>query len=150
MHVSLFAAIVAIALAVYLVVTDWVNLAPWNNVGDMPTRQRLLISVANYTPLLFIALAVLQESRILVTIALIVGALDLLMHIAYWWVPYLRGTTDEQRAERTSLFGGTITFLPPIGDHPIPNAQHVVVGGLMLLMVATTGAVAIAAFSSAG
>jgi len=62
----------------------------------------------------------------------------------------LRGTTEEERAERASLFGGTTTFLPPIGDHPIPNAQHVVVGLLMLLMVATTCAAAVVAFSGAG
>jgi hypothetical protein len=56
------------------------------------------------------------------------------MHIAYWWVPYLRGASDAQRAEHDQLFGGTTTFLPPIGDHPVPNAQHVVVGILMVGM----------------
>jgi hypothetical protein len=33
---------------------------------------------------------------------------------------------------------GTTTFLPAIGNHPIPNAQHLVVGILMAAMVAFT------------
>ncbi len=150
MNLAPVAAIAAIALAVYLVVTDWVSLPPWNKVDDVPLRQKVLLSLTNYTPLLVIALAVVQDSRILVAVALFVGAVDLLLHIAYWWLPYLRGTSEEQKAERASLFGGTTTFLPPIGDHPIPNAQHVVVGVLMLLMVAATLGAAVAAFSRAG
>jgi hypothetical protein len=149
-NLAMIAAILAIALAVYLAVTDWVNLVPWNKVEDVPIRQKLLLSATNYTPLLVIAFAVLQESRILMAVALFVGAVDLLLHIAYWWLPYLRGTSAEQRAERASLFGGTTTFLPPIGDHPIPNAQHVVVGVLMLLMVAATAGAAVGVFSRAG
>jgi hypothetical protein len=150
MNLAVIAAIAAIALAVYLIVTDWVSLAPWNKVEDVPIRQKLLLSATNYTPLVFIAFAVVQESRILLAIALFVGAVDLLLHIAYWWLPYLRGTTDDQRAEPASLFGGTTTFLPPIVDHPIPNAQHVVVGVLMLLMVVATAGAAVGAFSRAG
>jgi hypothetical protein len=128
----------AISLAVYLLVTDWIDLGPWNNVEDLPRRQKLLISVANYTPLLFIAFAVLQHSLVLVSLALVVAAIDLAMHVAYWWVPYLRGVSEEQGAERALLFGGTTSFLPQIGNHPIPNAQHVIVGVLMVAMLVTT------------
>src|SRR4026209_2189313 len=88
---SMIAALSALVLAFYLAVTDWVNLAPWNNVEDLPVRQKLLISLANYTPLLFIAFACAQQNVILVTIAMIIGTVDLLMHIAYWWIPYFRG-----------------------------------------------------------
>jgi len=135
---SMIAALSALVLAFYLAVTDWVNLAPWNNVEDLPVRQKLLISLANYTPLLFIAFACAQQNVILVTIAMIIGTVDLLMHIAYWWIPYFRGASDKQRQEHDRLFAGTTTFLPPIGNHPIPNAQHVVVGILMSLMVVAT------------
>jgi len=136
------AAAFAVALAAYLLITDWVDLAPWNKVDDLPVRQKLLISVANYTPLLFIAVAV-PQGGLLAVLALLVGVVDLAMHIAYWWLPYLRGTSAEQVAERERLFGGTTTFLPTIGNHPIPNAQHVVVGILMAAMVAFTAISAI-------
>ena len=61
-------------------------------------------------------------------IAAAIGGIDLWMHIAYWWIQYLRGATDQQKQEHIKLFGGTTTFLPAIGDNPIPNAEHVVVG----------------------
>ena len=142
MDASTMAAAFAVALAAYLLITDWVDLAPWNKVDDLPVRQKLLISVANYTPLLFIGVAVLQGG-LLVVLALLVGVVDLAMHVAYWWLPYLRGASPEQVAERERLFGGTTTILPAIGNHPIPNAQHVVVGILMAAMVAFTAVSAI-------
>ena len=148
MNASAIAAILAIALAIYLVVTDWVDLAPWNNIEDLPRRQKLLISATNYTPLVFIAFAVLQDSRLLAGLALFVGVVDLLLHLAYWWLPYFRGASEADRAERARMFGGTTTFLPAIDDHPIPNAQHVVVGVLMSAMVAASAVVAGAAFSA--
>jgi hypothetical protein len=137
MDSSTMAAALAVALAAYLLITDWIDLAPWNKVDDLPVRQKLLISVANYTPLLVIAVAVVLGGG-LVVLALLVGVVDLAMHVAYWWLPYLRGASPEQLAEREQLFGGTTTFLPAIGSHPIPNAQHVVVGILMAAMVAFT------------
>jgi hypothetical protein len=143
MDSSTLAAAFAIALAAYLLITDWVDLAPWNKVDDLPVRQKLLLSATNYTPLLFIAAAVLVGGGGLVVLALLVGLVDLAMHVAYWWLPYLRGASAEQLAERAQLFGGTTTFLPTIGNHPIPNAQHVVVGILMAAMVAFTAVSAI-------
>jgi hypothetical protein len=148
MDTAFVAATLAVALAAYLFLTDWINLAPWNNIEDMPVRQKLLISLANYTPLFFIAFAIAQPSRILVGLALLVGLIDLAMHIAYWWLPYLRGATAEHNREHARMFGGTTTFLPAIGNNPIPNAQHVVVGALMLAMVATSVAAAITVFGA--
>jgi hypothetical protein len=148
MDPAFIAATLAVALAAYLLVTDWIALAPWNNIEDVQVRQKTLISVANYTPLCFIAFAVAQPSRILVGLALLAGVVDLLMHVAYWWLPYLRGATPEHNVEHARMFGGTTTFLPAIGDHPIPNAQHVVVGALMLAMVATSVAAAITVFGA--
>jgi hypothetical protein len=148
MNVAAIAATLAVLLAAYLLVTDWVKLAPWNNVEDLPVRQKLLVSLANYTPLFFIAFGIAQPSRILVGLALLVGLVDLAMHVAYWWLPYLRGATAEHTREHARMFGGTTTFLPAIGDHPIPNAQHVVVGVLMAAMVVTSIPAAAAIFGA--
>jgi hypothetical protein len=146
MDTPFIAATLAVALAVYLLVTDWIELAPWNNVEDLPVRQKVLVSLANYTPLFFIAFAIAQPSRILVGLALLVGLVDLAMHVVYWWLPYLRGATSEHAQEHARMFGGTTTFLPAISDHPIPNAQHVVVGALMLAMVVASIATVIPVF----
>jgi hypothetical protein len=138
MNWSTTATLLAMTLAIYLALTDWVNLAPWNNVEDLPVRQKILISLANYTPLLFIAFACTQQNRIVIVLAVIIGIIDLIMHISYWWIPYLRGASEQQKQEHVKLFGSTTTFLPGINDNPIPNAQHVVVGILMLSMVIGT------------
>jgi hypothetical protein len=148
MAASVIAAALALGLAGYLIVTDWIDLAPWNNVEDMPTRQKVLISLANYTPLLFIAFAISQANVVFVLLAVIVGGIDLIMHVAYWWLPYIRGATAEHVQEHARMFGGTTSFLPAIGDHSIPNAQHVVVGLLMVAMVAATIATAIGSRSA--
>ena len=145
---SVVAAAIALVLALYLLITDWVDLAPWNNVGDLPRRQKLLLSLTNYTPLVLLAFFVLQQDPILVSLAVVIASVDLLLHLMYWWLPYLRGASAAQTAEHANLFGGTTTFLPRIGDHPIPNAQHVVVGILMVLMWAASLAAAAAVFSS--
>jgi hypothetical protein len=97
-----------------------------------------MVSLANYTPLVVIAWAVLQPNVVLTVLGLVIGTVDLLMHLAYWWLPYVRGGSAAQISEHQRLFGGTTTFLPPIGDHPVPNAQHVVVGLLMVAMVVST------------
>jgi hypothetical protein len=146
MDTAFIAATLAVALAAYLLVTDWIDLAPWNNVEDLPFRQKVLVSLANYTPLFFLAFAISQPSRILVGLALLVGLIDLAMHVAYWWLPYLRGAAAEHVQEHARMFGGTTTFLPAIGDHPIPNAQHVVVGAVMLAMVVASVATVIPVF----
>jgi len=147
MNWSTIATLLALALAIYLALTDWVDLAPWNNIEDFPARQKFLLSLTNYTPLLFIAYACSQQSQILIILALVVGVIDLLMHIAYWWIPYFRGASEPQKQEHAKLFGGTTTFLPPIGDHPVPNAQHIVVGILMLSMVISSVMTAITIFA---
>ena len=148
MNWTTLAALLALVLALYLILIDWVNLAPWNNVEDLPVRQKLLLSLTNYTPLLFIAFACSQQSQILIILALVVGVIDLLMHIMYWWLPYFRGASEFQKQEHAKLFGGTTSFLPSIGDHPIPNAEHVVVGILMFSMVISTVMTAVTIFTA--
>src|SRR5215212_1300859 len=105
MNWSMIATALAFVLAVYLAVTDWLNLAPWNNVEDLPVRQKFLLSLTNYTPLLIIAFACSQQSQIFILLALVVGGIDLLMHIAYWWIPYFRGASEPQKREHAKLFG---------------------------------------------
>jgi hypothetical protein len=121
-------------LLLYLAVTDWVNLRPWNDREALPIRQKLLISAANYTPLVFIGFAFTTDSLFLALVATVFALIDFAMHIAYWWVPYFFGASEQQQAEYDQLFGHTLRVLPRIGNHPVPNAEHTVVGILMVIM----------------
>jgi len=58
-----------------------------------------------------------------------------------WLIPYLfgnaplgRGISAEQHMQQYEhLFSRTYKFLPPIDNHPIPDAQHVTLATLSLI-----------------
>ncbi len=122
-------------LLLYLAVTDWIDLHPWNDRETLPVRQKLLISAANYTPLVLIGFAFTTGSLFLALVATAFAIIDFAMHIACWWVPYFFGASQQQQVEYDQLFSHTIRVLPRIGNHPVPNAEHTVVGLLMVMMV---------------
>ena len=124
-----------IVLMLYLILNDWVDLRMWNAREPLPTRQKLMVCAANYVPLLFIAFAFSTGSIFLMLVAATFALIEFAMHIAYWWVPYLFGTSEQELEEHEQLFGNTVRILPRIGNHPVPNAEHTVAGLLMVVMV---------------
>jgi hypothetical protein len=49
----------------------------------------------------------------------------LLSAIGMWYVPYVRGASEEHRREYARMYAGTRHVLPPRGDNPRPNLLHV-------------------------
>jgi hypothetical protein len=45
--------------------------------------------------------------------------------VLMWYVPYVRGTTEERKREYARMYEGTRQVLPPRGDNPRPNLLHV-------------------------
>ena len=62
-----------------------------------------------------------------------------------WWIPYLRGASENHLRFYEKHWARTWRFLPPIGDHPIPNAAHVALQVMILAGLATTTAALIEA-----
>jgi hypothetical protein len=65
----------------------------------------------------------------------------LLLQVRQWWIPYLLGPTPIHKDLSWYTehgYAATIKFLPTIGDRPVPDAQHVVLQALSLLVVVTT------------
>jgi hypothetical protein len=60
-------------------------------------------------------------------------ALALLSAIGMWYIPYLRGASEKQKAEYLSMYAGTVHILPKRGDNPRPNLFHM---GIHALFVA--------------
>ena len=61
----------------------------------------------------------------------------LALQIRQWWLPYLFGPTALHRDFGWYFAHGydrTIKILPEIGDRPIPDAQHLVLQGLALVV----------------
>jgi hypothetical protein len=142
--VAIASAALQIALLVYLQITVAVNLYPWNDfeaAGDGGKRVRLVPG--------FVALGIAQVACIAVTLLDIEAAMVLALafyggwlgvQIIAWWRPYLFGAPQRHREAHERQFGRTYRFLPAIGDHPVPDAMHVVLHALLAGVVATTAA----------
>ncbi|HEV2613825.1 MAG TPA: hypothetical protein VGV92_03850 [Gammaproteobacteria bacterium] len=121
-----------ILLALYLLITDYIDLFPYNDVSkhteDDRKKERL-----NYILPLISALASAFGYIITDLIALITAGIYLYGHIQWWWIPYFWGTTTERKQRYQKKFGHTLKVLPAIKDHPIPNLEHMPVGLLIII-----------------
>ncbi len=133
------ATIAPLTLVFYFFIVDWINLFPWNNVSAMPLQDKLLNSLANDMPLLFVSVAFLKHNHGLMLGALVIVLLYVVLHIISRWVPYFFGASEAQCQEHQRMFGKTITILPPIRNNPVPNVGHMIAGIYMLILLVSTG-----------
>jgi hypothetical protein len=56
--------------------------------------------------------------------------------IAMWYVPYLFGTTEEQKRDYAKMYAGTRQVLPARGDNPRPNLLHLCFHALFVITLA--------------
>ena len=119
----------------YQLLIDWANLFPWNDIATKTPKTRLIELLLNYSPLLLIAYGFYQHTPTAKLYALIGSVAYLIGHLNAWWRPYLFGASAKEKAEYEQYFSRTYKFLPPIGEHPIPDSEHVVLGFICLLMV---------------
>lgn len=139
------AASAQIALGLYLTVIDHVDLFPWNDLAGITLRERLLRLGLNSMPHFLFAWAFLRGLRPVLLAAMLFYIIALAMHIDFWWRPYLVGATERQRSRYERRYLRTRKILPPIKDHPVPDAQHVVAGALATMALALTIAGALSA-----
>jgi hypothetical protein len=59
------------------------------------------------------------------------------LEIQSWWIPYFSGASPQWMAVYTRWFSHTYKFLPAIGNHPIPDAEHTVLTALIISLVLT-------------
>jgi hypothetical protein len=128
-----------ITLFIYFQIVEWVNLFPWNDMSkDKP--QRPLDLVFGVIQLILIYCLFKQVWR-LVGIGLMLYTIWLFLQIISWWTPYLWRASEKQSWSYKRYFSKTykFKFLPPIGSHPIPDANHIVLQLLVLIVVIATG-----------
>lgn len=130
--------IIPILLSVYLVITDFVDLAPFNDVSKHSRETRNWEILLNYPLPLVAAFCNWYGTTITTIVAILIGALFLFGNIFSWWVPYFFGCSDEARRHYEEAFGKTIKILPPIKNHPIPNLEHLPVAVLIILWLVTS------------
>lgn len=128
------ATIIPLVFFLYQIIIDWVNLFPWN---DIWRKNRLLKAqefIINYLPLLLIAYAYSHYTPSSLSWGMGGSILYLIGHIIAWWKPYFLGASPEEKSEYKMYFERTYKFLPAIDDNPVPDAQHVVLGIICLIM----------------
>ncbi|MFJ8578312.1 hypothetical protein [Micromonospora sp. NPDC093277] len=139
----------------YFLVTTLVDLYPFNNVRDAKRSEQVVEILVN-APVMTLpaALLVAAAATSLPALGYIAGALELLIALGglmLWWMPYLIGVTApwatagngvswSQLHART--YAHTLTVLPPIGDRPRPNLEHMILHTLILAAAVCTFAAA--------
>ncbi|ACZ40584.1 hypothetical protein [Sphaerobacter thermophilus] len=130
----------AIALMLtYFAITNHVDLAPWNNLEA--AGPQLASTLSGVIPFSIIALGFALRIPLLMLVGTVYSYVWLLLQIRQWWIPYLFGSTPLHRAFDWYTAHGydqTVRFLPVIEGRPVPDAQHVVLELLSLLVVIVT------------
>jgi hypothetical protein len=123
----------SIAVYLYLLIPEWVDLSPWNDVSTSTPDQKLSGSLVNAVPFALIIAGFLLNLLWLKLLGIGTLLAVLGVHLAYFWKPYFWGASESHLAQYARLFGGTYKFLPPRGSNPIPDAHYVTYHVLMLI-----------------
>jgi hypothetical protein len=58
-----------------------------------------------------------------------------IFYIISCWIPYFFGLSEKQQRIYKQKSAGTVTILPRIGKHPVPNVERMIASGLIALML---------------
>ena len=120
----------------YILITEWVDLFPWNDVSRSTASQKLSGSLINAVPFALLIIAFLFDMLWLRLLAIGLLVAWLGIHFAWWWAAYFWGTSETHLEQYARLFARTYKFLPPRGTNPIPTAQYVIMQVLTLVNLA--------------
>lgn len=141
LSLSLFDACKIISLAcsslilLFLLLHDWIDIYPFNDLATFnqhcSLRNKILMTVFNapfflvYTCILLyfwsMPFSLYAKSYLIICNVLFFTGI-----IFSWWMPYLFGWPKEQTQELNEVYRKTHSFLPHIGNNPIPNSMHVI------------------------
>lgn len=111
-------------LFLYFQAVEWIDLFPWNDLAGGNPQQPLDIALGGLQLALMAWTS--RGSRVALRVAGVFYGLWLALQVASWWPPYFFGTGNGAGEAYLRFFGRTYKFLPPIADHPVPDANHVV------------------------
>jgi hypothetical protein len=120
----------------YFILTNHVPLYPWNNLME----PQLVSTLTGVIPFSIYILAFALNIRWLTFVGVVHSFIWLALQLWQWWLPYLFGPTALHREFSWYFENGyteTIRFLPSLGARPIPDAQHVVLELLSIVVVVT-------------
>lgn len=135
-------AAIAVMLS-YFTVTNHVDLYPWSNLQD--AGSQFSSTLTGLIPFGIYAIAFAAGFRWLMLVGTVHSWIWLALQLRQWWLPYLFGETflhDSFAWYVDNGYDETTSFLPERGDRPVPDAQHVVLE-ILSLLVAVSATVAL-------
>ena len=134
-------------IVLFLLLHDWIDIYPFNDLTTFnkhcSLRNKILMTVVN-TPFFIIYTLILlyywstpfscYAKAYLITC----NALFLTGILFSWWMPYVCGWPKEQTKGLHEQYGKTHSFLPSIGNNPIPNTLHVIFHIIFIINMITT------------
>lgn len=127
------AASAILLMLAYVVVTNHLPLYPWNNLVSPQGA-----STAACGPFLIYAAALLFGWRWLMLIGTGHIVVWLALQLRQWWLPYLLGPTPIHRDFSWHAAHGydrTLKLLPVVEGRPVPDAQHLVLQLISLVVM---------------
>jgi hypothetical protein len=125
-----------VVMLAYFILDNHVDLYPWNNL----ITPQLPSTLAGAIPFGIYAATFAMGRRWLMLIGAVHSYVWLALQIRQWWIPYLFGPTALHRDFEWYYAHGydrTIKILPSMDTRPIPDAQHLVLQALSLVVVIT-------------
>ncbi len=135
MSVDMWAVASCVTMLGWLILTEWVPLAPLNDLGASTQGERGRAAVLNYAALLVIATGVLTGTTVGAIVAQVLVVAWLVGHLLSWWLPYFGLSSERQRGRTDGRTPRTLKVLPAEGHDVVVDVQHMVVGLLTLPMV---------------
>lgn len=127
-----------VTLLIYLQLHEWIHLPPWN--GRQADHAQGRVDVILGLVQAGLIAGAIAEWIPAIALAVAVYAGWLALQVLGWWVPYLRGASEGHMRFYEEHWTGTWRFLPRIGDHPVPNAAHVILQTLIIASLGSTAA----------
>ena len=132
-------------LAVYFQIINWFPLGHWNyQPGFVPLINSPAIEIGDVgglslfvLPFLLFALAYRRNWKWLLWVGVVGYAGWLYLQIQTWWVPYLFGASLRWQEVYHRVFAYSTKILPSFGNHLAPDAMHLTIQLLLLVIVAS-------------
>ena len=133
------------ALAIYFQIINWFPLGLWNyQPGFVPLINSPAIEIGDVgtvclflLPFLLFSFAYWRSWKWLMWLGVAGYAGWLYLQIQTWWVPYLFGASDHWQEVYHRVFAYSTKKLPSFGNHLAPDAMHLTIQ-LLLLVILTS------------
>lgn len=111
---------------------------PFNNVRNYTVGERLLECSVNGALMAVPVAGFAFHIGWMQAAALVIYPVLLAGEYLRWWRPYFFGPTGAWQEAYDRFFRQTVTVLPPIKNHPVPNLEHTILHAVTLLTAIVT------------